>query len=500
MDEPFHLNAGYIWWKNKLLKSYWWKNSQMPISAINLIPEALIKTFPKYLGNLDGFFIGRFISILPFIGIITIVFNWLKKWSGIEAAILSLILFIIEPNIIPYSQIHGTDVWGVFFALYTIYLLSLYMKEDTYKVWLHLSIIIGVSQLAKQSNIWLYPLLIVVLLIGKDKLSNLKLRHFLSFLAIQIIVISAGFRFNNWGDPLIDYHFYSPFFRKMGSIQYLNKIPIPLPKPFLQGLDMVNEIGRVGGGDDTDPRSTFGTPYLLGQLRPLGSFWYYFFVVWFFKTPITFFILLALSIKKFHQVYLKDYWVAFLMVIFIVIYYNFFYKVQLGVRHTLLIYPLLILFISSFWNSWKFKHKYPLLVLLFVWGVLSLWQFRFDYYPYSNEFLSDKKMAYKIYSDCNLYWHEHEMEMRNYAINHQYKFNPDAIVGGHILISPIRLTIETQGQKYKYLRDNYTAIKIIKNTYLLFYVPEEDIASLKRKYAPENYTYLYAKDLFGPIK
>ena len=52
---------------------------------------------------------------------------------------------------------------------------------------------------------------------------------------------------------------------------------------------MAKYYDQVGGG--VEGTSSFGKPTILGQARTGGSFWYYYFVALFFKTPVTYIVL-----------------------------------------------------------------------------------------------------------------------------------------------------------------------------------------------------------------
>jgi len=118
-----------------------------------------------------------------------------------------------------------------------------------------------------------------------------------------------------------------------------------------------------------------------------------------FATQIVIWASLAIYFwdKTRRQNLLKDEIFLLLPVLFYTIYFNFFYNAQLGIRFYLIVFPLLYVFAGNLFINWKelsSRQKmsgYALGAYLLI-SVLSYFP---HYIPYFNEFIWDRRMAYK---------------------------------------------------------------------------------------------------------
>jgi hypothetical protein len=85
---------------------------------------------------------------------------------------------------------------------------------------------------------------------------------------VSIVVLNIGFLFNRTFTPLRDYSLRSDVF---DAIQSKVSFVVPVPYPYLQGLDWIIERERNNAG--------FGPVYLLGEARVNEGFPGYYFVV-----------------------------------------------------------------------------------------------------------------------------------------------------------------------------------------------------------------------------
>ena len=105
------------------------------------------------------------------------------------------------------------------------------------------------------------------------------------FAAVSIVTINLGFGFDGFGTPLSRYALKDPFFKRVQSTPIISNLPLPLPVPYLQGLDLVKFEERMG--------EAWGNIYMAGKLRvnhhwdgTLRGFPGYYFYAAFFKVPI----------------------------------------------------------------------------------------------------------------------------------------------------------------------------------------------------------------------
>jgi hypothetical protein len=174
------------------------------------------------------------------------------------------------------------------------------------------------------------------------------------FAAVSVLMINLGFGFNGIGTPLSGYTLKDPVFKKLQETPIIGRIPLPLPVPYLQGLDLVKFEERMGQG--------WGNIYMAGRLRvnrhdgKLRGFPGYYFYAAFFKVPIAkqliFLVALFGYFSRWGQLgarALRREEVFLLVPILIYwIYFNFFFSAQIGIRHVLPVFALATIFCGRF--------------------------------------------------------------------------------------------------------------------------------------------------------
>ena len=247
---------------------------------------------------------------------------------------------------------------------------------------------------------------------------------------------------------------------------------------------MVMYTEELGGGQNG---SLNGTPYLLGEYQTHG-FWYYYFVVLFFKMPIptllivlgTFFFLFV----RFNKVRFFSNEVFLLVpAIYFLIYLSFFYSTQIGIRHILIIFPLLYIFSGKLFSRIIEARKQYLLYILLTLQAISLLRYFPHFLPYTNEFITDKKMAYKKVADTNLCYGEGQKYLKQYlSKNKDVILMPEKPLAGKVIMEVnemLNLNVRTAG-KYDWIQ-SLIPIDHIHSQYLVFNVSQEFVDSINNK-------------------
>ncbi len=147
---------------------------------------------------------------------------------------------------------------------------------------------------------------------------------------IVILVINLGFLFNRTLTPLGKYNFRSDLFQLVQTrMHYSSQLPVPLPYPFLEGLDLVRYYERT--------EHNLGKFYLLGQLSKTEGFKSYFLVASLVKVPIAiqlaFLAALVLYLARWiTRQFLENELFLLGPVVFFAIYFTFFYQAQIVAR------------------------------------------------------------------------------------------------------------------------------------------------------------------------
>jgi hypothetical protein len=166
---------------------------------------------------------------------------------------------------------------------------------------------------------------------------------------------------------------------------------LPLPREL---TDLVNGVVAVEAHNDSGHRS-----YLLGEVR-LTGWWYFYLVALAVKTPIP---LLAAGVPGLGYLAARGWrraepWALapLTMTIAILVFACAFSRINIGIRHILILYPFMALGAASLlqraWRSVGSLHTGParlagaaVLLALLAWQLSSLWRAYPDYLPYFNE-------------------------------------------------------------------------------------------------------------------
>ncbi len=468
-------------------------DSKMPMTALNAIPAKVALQFQR--GRLNTFLksitAARFVTVLFSAMVAWLVFSWSRSLYGFIPGMASLLLYTFDPNIIAHSQLVTTDVYAMGMIVFSCYWLWKYANSHKIVDGLIFAFILGVSQLAKYTAIALFPLSILAL-IGHDwRLAQIHDKKYLGKLLlavlfviiISLLVINAGYLFNHTFTMFKDYQFRSEEFKwAQTEFPWLGRFPVPVPYPFLQGMDLV--FYRVGSGFD------IGTPYLLGNLAGRDGFKGYYFVASFFKVPIATQIILCVSLfvylwnKKRGEHFWQNEIFILLPVSFFIIYFNFFYNVQIGIRFYLVIFPLLYVFAGQLlygWVSFSRITKIALCALAVYLGISVL-----SYYPhyisYFNEFVWNRTMSYKYLADSNLDWGQNKNYLSQYMKTHpEAIYEPTQIEAGQIIVSAndlLGIGVGINPSKFAWLKENFTPTGTVAYSYLIFDISQQDLARL----------------------
>jgi len=505
----FLINVGSIWHKSFTtdeakhyrygmnilnLDSDRFDDSKMPFSALNALPAKLAPLIPEGIIHryLQKELTGRVATILFSTGIAFLVFQWSRALYGVIPGFLALALYIFDPNIIAHSGLMTTDIYAAGMTALTMYTFWLFSKNPNWKYATLSALTLGISQLAKYTCIYIYPLLILIIL-ARDSRKWLEivrggrwrqawhkiktgLLYGLFFLVVSLLMINIGFLFNRTFTPLEEYSFRSEYFQTIqGKLAAVGFLPVPLPYPFVEGLDWVQHRERTGEG--------YGRLYMLGELRRAESFKGYFIVASLLKMPLASQIIVLLSLaaylveRKSHDFFENEIFLLAPMIFFFV-YFNFVFRAQIGIRFYLVIFPLLYVFCGSLVKDWAhikpaYKYAFGLLLIYLIGSVMAAFP---HYISYFNELVWDQKDAYKYLADSNLDWGQAEWLRDQYLAQHpEITVEPSRPTLGKIMVSPNNLVgIVGERDRYLWLRENFEPVDVVADVYLIYEITEKD--------------------------
>jgi hypothetical protein len=357
------------------------------------------------------------------------------------------------------------------------------------------SLFVALAQISKFSMLHLFILFPILLLADyffrrkdrKDEKRNWKrlTYHLFIFAGINWIIISAAHLFYGMFIPLNNYQFTSTAFQNLQSFFHSigKHLLIPLPSSYIKSMDAVMYFDKLGGGV---PGSLNGPPYLLGRSY-IHGFWYYYFVVLFYKLPIPILLLFAATIFLYFKnpgwnMFLRNEMYLIIPSLYFLIYMNFFYSTQVGIRHIMVIFPLLYVLTGFFFYKMNSIAANLTGLTLLVYQSISVGLYFPHFLPYTNEFITNKKMAYKKIADTNLCYGEGTKYLLNYLReNKDAVYLPDKIMPGKIVIEineMLNLNIATM-YKYDWVR-SLKPVTHIQSQYMVFDISPAIADSLRK--------------------
>ena len=441
-------------------------DSKLPISALNMLPRAAEQVFHpglKKTSNTEDVIRGRYVSLLATILLAMLVYHWSSRLYGRGAALLSLLLFLLCPNFLAHGIFLSSDIFACLFMALSFYYLWQFRHTHRIRHFFLASLAVALAQVSKFSMIHLFVLVPVLLVAGwladrKTTPSRPSPKRVLLLLLVfaftNWFVISAAHLFYGMFIPLNDYHFSSTTFQHLQSALHGigHWLPLPLPSSYIRSMDIVVYFDKLGGGV---PGSLNGAPYILGRHQVQG-FWYYYFVVLWYKLPVPVLLLLLTTVvlyirKAGRPQFLQQEIYLILPALYYLVYMNFFYSTQVGVRHIIIILPLLFVFAGFFATQLTSPPARYIGYALVLYECISVGSWFPHFLPYTNELITDKKMAYTKLADTNICYGEGEKFLHAWLRQHpEAIYQPDSIMPGKIVMETTNILDLSTGTLGKY--------------------------------------------------
>ena len=442
-------------------------NSKSPILALNAIPRLiagfLTKASPSVLKTIGSVRFARLASIVASLLLVLVICRCVYSLYGASAALAISILGVFSPNLIAHGTLADNDGYFALGVVWALFSFRQYLLQSTLGNAVISGASLAVAQLTKPFALYLYLVvalfLIFLVVYPIDGLPPLRKKNAIVFAAVAflcfVLVMNIGFCFDRPFTQLKSYKFESDSFARLQHIPILRSLPVPVPRPFLQGLDMLKYHDDSG--------QTYGKIYLLGELRdPLDpkfrSFKSYYAVAMFFKEPIAVQILFCLGLvwiwkNRSWKEFVTGEAILLTAAVVLFVWFSFFRKSQLGIRNILPVIAVELVIAGAAFAGFsaKVRRTQVILALLVAWACLST----MSYYPneiaYMNEWVIDRKQSYRILVDSNLdYGQEGDLVREFLARNPDVVLDPEAPVKGRVLVSVNRLVGEWHGYEPMY--------------------------------------------------
>lgn len=397
-----------------------------------------------------------------------IIFVWTRKLYGNIAALFATTLFSFSPTFLAHGPLITTDVGAAFAFLFATFFLFRWLQKQNRKNLILAGVAFGIAQLMKFSLILLVPYFAAVVILWvlfKDRPLHLWSWHTVKRAGVylgKLILIGLIGLLVVW--PVYQYAVMdypverqvrdttttlesSPYPTLAEGVEWMADKPVLRPyAQFFLGHLMVFQ--RVSGGN---------TVYFLGEVS--STAWaQYFPVVFLFKTPLAFILLIALAVTavlvgkkrkeliawrmargtkekarkvlRLYSEWMSKYIVEISLLLFVVFYWttSIMSNLNIGIRHVLPTFPFIYIVLAGILHRWIhsvevprgqnpietiktfFSSLFRQWIKVLVIGILILWYVvsPLTVFPhmlaYFNEAADGPENGHNIVVDSNLDW------------------------------------------------------------------------------------------------
>ncbi|HYC83249.1 MAG TPA: hypothetical protein VEB60_01725 [Candidatus Paceibacterota bacterium] len=396
-DESQHLYAGYQYWTTsnfrynhehpplmKYLAAFplLFIDPNMPAEHVNDADPIRSSTAFIYNSGNDPdqlLFWGRmpmvFITLLLGVAIYAIsAYLW-----GFGGGLISLALYVANPLIIGHGHLVTNDMLLSLAVLLALFSFGLFLMRPTWRRAVIFGLVLGLAQISKFSALILFPIVFIALVIHmvlykdtRETVMEKLTMMFASIIACLLVIVLAY------------------------KVAYVGN--------YFTGLQEFMAHASQGH-----------LSYLLGMTSNTG-WWYYFPVMFFFKTPIITMVVIAVacvcayaySKRRRRVVHISAFILGSALCYLL---FSMASKANIGIRHIMPVYPLLFVFAGIIGNN-----IYVMLIL-----AMLLIQTKLAYphfLSYFNEFAGGTSNGYKIGVDSNYDWGQDSKRIRAYIDEH----------------------------------------------------------------------------------
>jgi Dolichyl-phosphate-mannose-protein mannosyltransferase len=484
-------------------------NSKMPFSILNVLPGKVAGwIWPHTWGRRrESITLGRFATVACGVLLGWLVFRWSRALYGPAAGLLSLTLYVFEPNILAHAGLVTTDLyaaWMMTVAVWSFWRFLNYVGPHVWRMATLSALLVGLAQHAKFSAMFLVIILPLIALghaapdlwallrAGQLRVVGRRLGRAVQFTALYVVVgllvVNVGYLGLGTFKPFRDHIFQSNALRMaQDGLGPLAGVGLPVPAPFIEGLDRVLANERTGYD-----------VYLLGQLGRNGvagqRFPEYFWIAWLYKLPIGTQVLVLLALVAyllgFRQFdFRRNEWPIACTVLFFAWYLTFIYNFQIGLRHALMVHPFVLVFAGSLLYARRevYGAARVALAAVLIWVAVSVVSYYPHFLAYFNEFIGNRKNGYRVLVDSNLDWGQTERAKRRYLARHpevyEDVYGPQA---GRLLVAANLYTGYIGRERFRWLRENFTPVGHVGYAYLLFDVSPEALRRVTDPVSPDH--------------
>ncbi len=352
-----------------------------------------------------------------------VVFWWADLLYGTTGALAALFLFAFSPNLLAHGHLVTLDLAGALGFTASAFALWRMLERGTRGSAVAAGLVIGVATLLKLSAFVLGLALVAcvtVRVVESMRREGERWTHWPVLLALALVVacvvVNAGYGFDGTLAPLSTADL-DPRGALAAAAETAPWLRLPLPIALVEGVDMVLNVGK-----QSDP-----SYFLAGRLSNEG-WWYYHIAAFFLKTPLP---IVAASLIGLGAWLVgrspgeRDYCV-FVPAIVVFAANALFNSLQIGVRHVLPAYPLLMIgagpWLARALERLKVRAGRHAAGLVAAGGMLWLVAGTIAvaprYLQYFNEIAGGPDGGHRMLIDSNIDWGQDLIRLREYMDDH----------------------------------------------------------------------------------
>jgi hypothetical protein len=353
------------------------------------------------------------------LGLLLLIYTWSKSLFGPAAALISLGFAAIDPNLIAHSSLATSDLPFTFCFILTLFFYIRFCRvEGRISHVILTGVALAATLLCKTTGWLLFPILFVLVLVDSfptkvgyrpgevSATVGSRLIRFLGIAVIAILVVNLVFLFS-------------------GSFQdkreILNAVSPDQNRPLIRAtvfflpdeyaFAFVYNLSESSG-------SHHPFPFFLNGKYSIEGFWYYFFEALAIKTPLSVLLWTTVCLVIFFR--RNPVRTSILHVIpwmFLLIYFSFFNKLNLGLRHILPVYPIWFILAGA---PFQFGFRSPrrwitgILIVCLGWSFAAAARIYPYHLAYFNETIGGPSEGYRYLVDSNVDWGQDLIHLKRY--------------------------------------------------------------------------------------
>ncbi len=366
-----------------------------------------------------------------------LLFRFARQLFGARAAVLSVVLFALEPTVLAHGRVVQTDIPAAFGWLLFFMALWSYAKEPTVRRAIFLGIAAAIAILAKFSMLLTGPVLAVFFLIllrramRAKKYPAMVVTHGGLVALVILVTINAAYFFQHRSLTDSDLRWISGAYpANTATITTLvSLLSHLLPTDFVLGI--LFQFWHNGVGHSAS---------LLGMYGQMG-WWYYFPVAFALKTTLPFLGLSlgSLAWATYRGIKRRDarfFWLLLPFAIYTV--FVLFSNIDIGVRYYLPAYPFLFILGGALLDELlKSKRLYQagvaLALILIVWTMIEAVRAYPNHMSYMNQ-LAGRAPHWWYLSDSNVEWGDDARGLAEFLRARGETSVGQAFLGGYFIL------------------------------------------------------------------